>query len=329
MNCKYLIFGVGLLGVIGILGDYLEGSKRRTNAIRSECPIKIGNASTTSYHYDVFGNLRAVSLPDGMKIDYLIDASNRRIGKKVNGILVQGFLYQDGLKPFAELDGRNNVVSRFIYGMHNNVPDAMEKEGKNFRIITDDLGSPRLVVDVASGDIVQRIDYDEFGNVLEDSNPGFQPFGFTGGLYDADTQLTRLGARDYDAFTGRWGTMDPVRFDGNQSNLFEYVASDPINRRDPTGLRDVIVTRRPDGGTNITFVCPVNVTNRTWTPPEFDYSTITASEGDTAIAIRDGGGGGGGETIRPAITVKMTHPHDHDEIISVTPRPQKLMEPVR
>jgi hypothetical protein len=27
---------------------------------------------------------------------------------------------------------------------------------------------------------------DEFGNVLADSNPGFQPFGFAGGLYDAD-----------------------------------------------------------------------------------------------------------------------------------------------
>ena len=52
--------------------------------------------------------------------------------------------------------------------------------------------------------IAQRIDYDEWGNVLADSSPGFQPFGFAGGLYDRDTGLTRFDARDYDASTGRW-----------------------------------------------------------------------------------------------------------------------------
>jgi len=42
------------------------------------------------------------------------------------------------------------------------------------------------------------------GNVINDTNPGFQPFGFAGGLYDPDTRLTRFGVRDYDAETGRW-----------------------------------------------------------------------------------------------------------------------------
>ena len=48
-------------------------------------------------------------------MEYILDALNRRIGKKVDGVLVQGFLYQDGLKPVAELDGANQVVSRFVY----------------------------------------------------------------------------------------------------------------------------------------------------------------------------------------------------------------------
>ena len=37
---------------------------------------------------------------------------------------------------------------------------------------------------------------------LRDTNPGFQPFGFAGGMYDAATGLVRFGARDYDAETG-------------------------------------------------------------------------------------------------------------------------------
>ncbi len=28
------------------------------------------------------------------------------------------------------------------------------------------------------GTVVQRMDYDEFGNVILDTTPGFQPFGF-------------------------------------------------------------------------------------------------------------------------------------------------------
>ena len=47
--------------------------------------------------------------------------------------------------------------------------------------------------------VAQRLDYDEFGTVLSDMNPGFQPFGFAGGIYDSATKLTRFGERDYDS----------------------------------------------------------------------------------------------------------------------------------
>jgi hypothetical protein len=40
------------------------------------------------------------------------------------------------------------------------------------------------------------MDYDAWGNVLLDTNPGFQPFGFAGGLYDRDTRLVKFGARE-------------------------------------------------------------------------------------------------------------------------------------
>jgi RHS repeat-associated protein len=80
------------------------------------------------------------------------------------------------------------------------------------------------------------MDYDAWGNVLEDTNPGFQPFGFAGGIYDQNTGLVRFGERDYDPITGRWTTKDPIKFLGGQLNLYIYVHNDPIQYVDPLGL---------------------------------------------------------------------------------------------
>jgi RHS repeat-associated protein len=93
------------------------------------------------------------------------------------------------------------------------------------------------VVEVATGFVAQHLEYDEFGQVLLETNPGFQPFGFAGGLYDPQTHLVRFGARDYDTETGRWTAKDPIGFAGGDTNLYAYVGNDPVNRVDPTGAR--------------------------------------------------------------------------------------------
>ena len=196
---------------------------------------KTEGGQTTAYEYDVLGNL-VHAATNGNQIDYVIDGQNRRVGKKVNGVKVQGFLYQNQLNPVAELDGSGNVVARFIYGSKSNVPDLVVKGGATYRIISDHLGSPTMVLNTADGSIGQRVAYDEFGNVLEDSNPGFQPFGFAGGLYDRHTGLVRFGARDYDAGVGRWTTKDPIKFKGGSANIYAYVSNDPVNLVDPIGL---------------------------------------------------------------------------------------------
>jgi RHS repeat-associated protein len=195
---------------------------------------KTNSGATTTYSYDEFGNLLQAKLPGDITLDYVVDGQNRRIGKKVNGVLKQGFLYQNQLNPIAELDGDGNVVARFVYADKGNVPAYMVKGGKTYRIISDHLGSPRLTVDTETGAIVQQMAYDVWGKVISDSNPGFQPFGFAGGIYDQHTQLVRFGARDYDPETGRWTDKDPVGFGGGL-NLYGYAFSDPINLVDMDG----------------------------------------------------------------------------------------------
>lgn len=214
------------------------GGESYRHAAGGEWASRTGPQGATTYEYDALGNLRAVHLGDGTRIEYVIDGANRRVGKRVNGRLVRGWLYQDGLKPIVELDGTGEVVSRFVYATRVNVPEYMERGGRVYRIVTDQVGSPRLVVDAETGDLVQQMTYDAWGQVLEDTRPGFQPFGFAGGLYDPHTGLVRFGARDYDPATGRWTAKDPIRFAGSGTNLYVYAGNDPVNWADPRGLQD-------------------------------------------------------------------------------------------
>jgi RHS repeat-associated protein len=170
-------------------------------------------------------------------VDYVLDARLRRIGKKVDDSIVQGFLYSGKLTVVAELDNAGNVASRFVYATRRHVPDYMIRDGRAYLIMGDHLGSPRLVVDTADGTVAQRMDYDVFGNVTLDTNPGFQPFGFAGGIYDRDTKLVHFGAREYDVETGHWTTKDPIDFWGGDTNLYAYVQGDPVNWTDPSGLK--------------------------------------------------------------------------------------------
>ena len=82
--------------------------------------------------------------------------------------------------------------ARFIYGNKGHVPVYMIKDGATYRLISDHLGSPRLVVDVDTGYVVQRRDYDVWGNMVFDTNPIFIPFGFAGGIEDSLTEIIRL-----------------------------------------------------------------------------------------------------------------------------------------
>jgi RHS repeat-associated protein len=215
------------------------GNTIYTHTANGELQSKTSGSETTQFSYDGLGNLTGVTLSNGTKIEYKIDGAYRRIGKKVNGTLVKSYLYKDSLKPVAEAsigaNGDYNVTSLFVYGTRPNTPDYMVTQGGTYRIISDQLGSPRLIVDIATGWVAQRMDYDEFGNVLLDTNPGFQPFGFAGGLYDPDTTLLHFGLRNYDPEIGRWITKDPALFTGGDTNLYAYVSNDPVNFIDPDG----------------------------------------------------------------------------------------------
>jgi YD repeat-containing protein len=139
-------------------------------------------SGTTTYTYDVRGNLVRVDLPGGDVIEYLVDGQDRRVGKKKNGVLERAWLYRNQLNPVAELDGAGALVARFVYGSRSNVPEYLVRGGVTYRVLSDHLGSPRALVDVATGTVAWRADFDAWGNrTLIAGTADFLPFGFAGG----------------------------------------------------------------------------------------------------------------------------------------------------
>jgi uncharacterized protein RhaS with RHS repeats len=108
--------------------------------------------------------------PDGTIISYVVDGRGRLVAKLVNGVKQRAWVYADQLRPIAEYDGAGNLLARFVYGSRPNVPDYMIRGDVRYRIIADHLGSPRVIVNTITGEVVHRMDFDAFGELLQDSN---------------------------------------------------------------------------------------------------------------------------------------------------------------
>jgi len=251
---------------------------------------KSDGTSSLELAYDELANLMTATVADESgvtELEYVVDGMGRRVAKRVDGSFSKSWLYRDQLRPVSEVDA-DGTFMHFVYADGFGAPDFILRAGVPLRVVKDHLGSVRLVVDATSGVVLQQLEYDAFGQVLVDTNPGFQPFGFAGGLYDPDTGLVRFGARDYDAEIGRWTAKDPIGFEGRDANLYGYVMADPINATDSSGLvGDFLGWNVSGGGPVFTFIGSMFG----WTTPsgagasagvfkDFDFST-----GDLTVGV--------------------------------------------
>lgn len=211
------------------------GTARYTHDPDGTLRTRSGPDGTATYDFDDLGALRSVVLADGRRVEYVVDAGGRRIGREVDGRLADGYLYGPDDRIAAWTDGSGEVRARFAYDDRGYLA-LVSLPGRELLVVTDQLGSPLLLVDGRTGEIARSIAYDAWGNAVSDTAPGLTPIGFAGGLADPDTGLVHFGARDYDPATGRWTASDPLRYDAGDPNLYRYVMNDPVNLADPTGL---------------------------------------------------------------------------------------------
>jgi RHS repeat-associated protein len=113
-------------------------------------------------------------------------------------------------------------------------PIAMVRNSQSYFYHFDGLGSVTVLTD-SSGNVVQRYNYDSFGNITYMQDPNFkQPYTYTSREYDEEIGLYYYRARYYNAKIGRFMSEDPIGFAGG-INKYIYVGNNPLRYKDPKG----------------------------------------------------------------------------------------------
>jgi RHS repeat-associated protein len=219
-------------------GDVLQ-SRAGTGYTFDQAGYLTGRAGAT-FAYSDAGELLQATV-GGTTVSYAYDSAGRRTARIQGGQRTE-YLYGDPARPLLVTGSRDPAgrLTTYYYGPDDRL-FALRRDGVTYYVGSDQAGTPKVVVN-AGGTIVKTLLYDAFGRRnpagVAETGAGFElPFGFAGGLSDPETGLVRFGLRDYEPASGRWTARDPILQAGGL-NVYAYAGSDPVGRRDLSGLDD-------------------------------------------------------------------------------------------
>ncbi|WP_265738137.1 RHS repeat-associated core domain-containing protein [Actinacidiphila epipremni] len=209
--------------------------------------------ATTSYSYDAAGNVATRTTQAGTDTftfdtqgklaelqqsghqdatTYVYDAGgNLLVRRDAAGSTV--FLGDEEITLKAGESNRTGVRYISIGGM----PVAVHSSDGTFSyLVSDRQGTGQLQIDAVSQALTRR-QYLPFGGTRTSTTGWVGDRGFVGGQQDDATGLTNLGAREYDASTGRFLTPDPLLSptDPQSLNAYSYADNSPVTLSDPSG----------------------------------------------------------------------------------------------
>ena len=208
---------------------------------------EIATGIVTEYFWDYRNRLTAVVTFDSNgnvteRNEYTYDVNDNRIAKSVDadgdgaGVAFVERYVLDGSEIALVFDSEGNETERYFHGVGIDEVLAVEKaDSEVIWALADHQGTVRVLMD-NSGNVVNQISYDAFGNVTAQTNAGESfRFGYTGRELDPETGLYYYRARYYDSETGLFISQDPIGFEGGDSNLYRYVNNSPVIYTDPYG----------------------------------------------------------------------------------------------
>lgn len=206
------------------------------------------------YTYDGAGNLAIDFDTPSFARYYTWNAENQLIHAESDRQNIYDYEYDgDGLRT-AWIEGSN--YRRFLWDFQNMLRESPgtaviytynpqlygdllgRRTGSTIRwYVYDAQGSATKQID-GSGTVINSSRFSAYGKLL--SMPGhlnFRWIGRHGYFYDdEDYPHYYVRARYYSPATATWMSQDPIGFEGRSWNLYQYVASNPSNFIDPSGL---------------------------------------------------------------------------------------------
>ncbi|MEV0776889.1 polymorphic toxin-type HINT domain-containing protein [Streptomyces sp. NPDC050428] len=198
---------------------------------------KIGNADKQTFVWDDEGHLGSVTKVTDTT-SYVYDtAGERMIRRDATGTT----LYLPGGNEL-HLDKAGKVTGTRYYAAGEQTV-AMRTGGKLTFLLSDHHGTATTQITADPTQAITRRKTTIFGAPRGTQPPTWAgDKGFVGGTIDKTTDLTHLGAREYDPPIGRFISVDPILdlADPQQTHGYTYGNNNPVSFSDATGLR-------PDG----------------------------------------------------------------------------------
>ena len=233
---------------------YPEPGQPQPHTLRSVQQTGPTGARLDEYSYDETGNTTLRKLGgDEQKLEW--DAEGH-LAKVTKGNQVSEYLYDaDGNRlirrdPDAttlylgstelKLARPSNALSATRYITAGAAIAVRTSDGQlNYQLV-DHHGTAQETINAATQATTRRkfTPYGQNRGAAPPVWPGEK--GFVGGTIDAATGLTHLGAREYDADTGRFVSVDPIMdsSDPQQIHGYAYSNNSPVTFTDPSGLKN-------------------------------------------------------------------------------------------
>ena len=178
------------------------------------------------------------------KVVLSYDTGDRRIAKSVFMEAIPSITthyIHDQFRLYLDFGGIEDKT-RYLHGAGvDNIIAQENYDSSSLWLLSDHQGSTRVIVG-RTGDKLESHAYSTTGTPAATSS--LSRFLYTGREWDSELQIYQYRFRYYDSVIGRFLSEDPSGFQGNDVNLFRYVANDTVNRVDPLGLEGESVTGR-------------------------------------------------------------------------------------
>jgi len=226
----------------------------RPHSLSSATTTGPSGSTLTTFGYDESGNTTRRTPPTGEhtfswnnnnRLDtvtspggttkYLYDADGNQLIRRDPG---KTTLYLPGQE--LTRDNTTGAVIGTRYYTHNGTTVAMRVAGTNPVYLVSDPHGTNTVAVQSVGFAVSRRTFDPYGNQLDavEGLPWPDRHGFLDKPVSETTGLTDIGARKYDATTGRFISVDPILDLENpqQWTGYAYANDNPLTYADPSGL---------------------------------------------------------------------------------------------